>query len=543
MAEQLEIEAAPPTRDRATEDRPAVAVSRRAFVCFAAGLVACAAGAYGWYVLHGGLYSDDWGNARAYRFAATPRYLSAVRGGFETLGGRPLLAALLPLPHALFGTDARLHLTLAASLAVATSAAFWILLRQLAVPAIEAAAMSVLALIFPWADAIELWPTASINTVAVILFFGGLIVALRGLSLSGRKAVAWHAVAALLYLLSVLTYEVCGAAAALAGLLYLTRAPRRAALWRWATDVVVVTASLTYALVRTIPVRHVGTLHDRIVDVKPMAYDATVLLGQVLVPIHRYGRVLHPLAIVGAAVLTVLVTIRWRGGIRDDSTRWLAFGCGCVVALAAAYFMFLGSSLGPLQDATGTRTNVFARFAYAGVVVALVAAAASLAFRRPATAKVATFAVVFALAGGYALRLHSDEAAWVRAAAYQRHVLAAIDSRFPRLQSGTTLVTFGAPGEASPGAPVFVADWDLNGALEVRRNDASLHAFPVYEGVTVSCGPHRLVLDFPGSRGNARVPYRRLFFFDVARNRAAQVATHAACENAHTFRPGPRSVP
>jgi hypothetical protein len=512
-------------------------------VVSAAGVLLLAgAAAYGWYVANGGLYGDDWGNIDTYRFGDAPRFLSDVHLQAVSLGGRPLLALFLPVPPALFGLHSSLYIAFGVLLVVATSLSFYVLLRVLDLGRIEAAAISVLALLFPWADAIELWPTASINTIAVLFFFVGLVVALLGLKRRGRSAVVWHGVAALFYLCSVLTYEVAGCAAVLAGFLYLGRAPHAEVFRRWVVDVVVVIASLTYSLIRTGPVRHVGSLHERIADLRGMSRDALALFGSSVVPIGSHERRIRELVIVLAALLVGVLLVRARRGMGDRV--WLYFGAGCVVAIVAAYFMFLGSGLRPLQPATGTRTNVFARFAYAGLVYALVAAATQIAVRKRSTARLITLAVVALIVLGYCVRLARDESGWVRAGRLQNTELAAINAGFPHLSSGSTVATFDFPAEVSPGAPVFVATWDLTGAVRLEHRDPKLQAFPIYQSVTVRCGPRDVVIQLPGSRGTAIASYRKLFFLDATTRRRARISSPSRCARALTqFKPGPYFAP
>jgi hypothetical protein len=164
--------------------------------------------------------------------------------------------------------------------------------------------------------------------------------------------------------MSVLTYEVAAAGALLAGLLYLHRVPRRQALRRWGVDIVVVITGLMYSLIRTSSVRHVGTFHERIADVPEMTRQSLSLFASALVPVGKADHMLRPIIVVAVAMFVVVLAARVVRG--KDESRWLYLAVGSTVAIAAAYFMFLGSYLHPLNPATGTRTNVFARFAFAG---------------------------------------------------------------------------------------------------------------------------------------------------------------------------------
>ena len=506
----------------------------------AAFLLAVAAAAFGWFVDHGGFYSDDWATAAVYRFAHAPRYWHSVVTESHNLGGRPVLAALLPLPHALFGLHPALHIAFGVVLVLGTCVAFYAVPLLLGIDALDAAAIAVLALLFPWADAIELWPTASLNTVAVIFFFAGLLVALHGLSRKGRRGAVLHAVAAGLFLLSVLTYEVAGAAAILAGAFYLGRAPLRRALQFWAVDVIVVLGGLVYSLIRTSPVRPVGSFHARLSDLPHMTRDAIALAESALLPFGRRADVLHVLIGAAVAVAVAVLVLRVVRGLRDRSSAWLVVGAAAIVTIAAAYFMFLGSGLHPLDPATGTRTNVFGRFAYAALIYALVAAVAQWLAPSKRMGQVATLAVVGLIAAGYAVHLGRDESAWANAARLQRDALAVVDARFPQLESGSTVVTFDFPARVRPGAPIFDATWDLSSAVQLKHDDGRLDAVPVYASVELHCQPRRLVVQLPGSRGTATARYGKLFFIDLHTRRTLRVTGARACRAAaHRFPPGP----
>lgn len=512
----------------------------RSFLSAAAFLTAVGAAAFGWFVANGGFYSDDWATAAIYRFATAPHYWHAVLRESHLAGGRPILAALHPLPYALFGLHPALHIAFGVALVIATCCCFYAVLRLLGLTSLAAVAIAVLALLFPWADSMELWPTASLNTVAVLFFFAGLIVALAGLDRVGARGVLVHCVAAALYLCSILTYEVAGAAAVLVGALYLGRTRLRRALQFWAIDVVTVLAGLVYSLLRTSSVRHVGSLHARVSDLPHMTRDAIALGESALLPFGRRTDVVHVL--IGAVVLVAvsLLVLRALRGVHDPSLMWLVFAAGALLAIAAAYFMFLGSTLHPLDTATSTRMNVFARFAYALLVYAIVAAAVHWVAPTRRVGEIATLALAALIAVGYAVHLGRDESSWAKAARLQHDVLTAINTRLPRLDAGAAVVTFDFPALVDPGAPVFYATWDFPSALQLERHDKRLNAVPIYETVQLHCHSRQFVVRLPGSRGTATARYGTFFFLDVPTGRTQRIGNAGACRSAlQHFRPGP----
>ena len=488
--------------------------------------------AYGSYVIHGGFYADDWSNAAGYHFSDSPKYWNTVSDLTGELGGRPLLAVLLPIPHAVFGVHPGPQLALAVALGVITSWCLYLALRTLSMAPVHAAAISVLALLFPWSDAIRLWATASVNSVAVILFLFGLVLALHGLRRRGRAGLAMHAGADLLYLLSVLTYEVAAAAALLAGFLYLGRAPLASVGRRWLADIAVVFAALLYSLETTVSARHVGSLSERLGDIGDFLREGALLLASALLPLDSLGRPVQALVLVVAAAIAGAALLRLRrreSGELRGWLRWIAIG---LVTIAAAYFMFLGSHLHPRDPGIDTRINLFAGLGYCILVYALLAAASELLLGPGRRAAVLSAGAALLVAVGYGLLLRDDESDWRRASDLQDQVLAAVDADLPALPRDSTVLTFGHPSHAAPEVPVFNKGWDLRGALRLHTGDPTLRAYPIFRDIAVSCARHRLEIAGPPTYGRFTAPYGRLFELDVGAGSARRVTSEAACRRA-----------
>lgn len=507
-------------------------------LAFAVVLALLALAAYWDFVAHGGFYSDDWAHVSAFRFADSPRYWSSVAEFQETLGGRPLFALLLPIPQALFGADPAPHLALAAALGVVTSLCFYVLLRTLEMAPLHAGAIAALALLFPWSDSIRLWPTGSIIGISLCLFLIGLILALRGFDLEGRRAIAMHAGADAFYLLSVLAYETTAAAALLAGFLYLGRGSRAGVARRWLADVAVVLAALAYSLVATVSSRHVGTPLERLEDLGSFVRESFLLLASAIQPYGSPGRAFQALVLLLAAAVVGAALLRLRrhpDPVLRDWLRWIAIGAG---AVAAAYFMFLGSHLHPRDPGIDNRINVFAGLAYCLLAYAVVACGARLLLRSPPRAAAATVAIAIAIATGYAIKLSDDESAWKSAAERQEKVLDRVDHRLLPIPDGSTVLSFGVPAQTAPEVPIFNRSWDLTGALRLRSGQASLRAYPVFEGVQVRCGS-KLAIDGGAGYGAFTLGYRRLFFFDPKQG-AREIRSWRQCANIlPRFKPGP----
>ena len=485
--------------------------------------------AYGSYVAHGGFYSDDWSNAAGYRFSESPRYWSTVSELTGELGGRPMLAALLPVPHALFGVDPAAQLALALALGIATSWCLYLLLRTLSLPPLHAGAISVLALLFPWSDAIRLWATASINSVSVCLFLLGLVVAIHGLRHRGRAGLAMHAGADVLYLLSLLTYEVAAAAALLAGLLYLGRAPGASVARRWLADVVVVLAGLGYSYLSTVKARHVGSISERLTDIGDFAREGALLLGSALLPLGSLSRSAAALVLLLAAAAAGFAILRVRRDGDPELRGWLRWMAVGAVTISAAYFMFLGSNLHPRDPGIHTRINLFAGLGYCVLVYAILAAAGHLLFGPGPRAIAATLSAAAVVALGYGILLRDDQGDWRRASDLQDRVLAAVDSELPGLPPHSHLLTVGHPSQSAPGVQVFSKDWDLSGALKLESGDPTARGYPILRDVAVRCARRGIGIIGPQPYGRFVAPYASTYALDVGERRAWRLSSAESC--------------
>ncbi len=284
---------------------------------------------------------------------------------------------------------------------------------------------------------------------------------------------------------------------------------------------------LVYSLTTTVATRHVGSIGERVGDIGAFVRESLLLLASAILPVGSLSKPVQALVLLLVAVVVVLALVRLRR--HGDPAlrvwvRWMALG---LAAVAAAYFMFLGSHLHPLDPGIDTRINVFAGLAYCVLVYAVVAAGSQLIFgSRP----LATGAAIAAIGIGYGVRLAGDEMAWRDAAARQQNMLGLIDRKLPGLPRGSTLLTFGFPCQAAPEVPIFNKSWDLSGALRLQSNDSTLRAYPIYYGVKVRCG-RRLMVAGGGDYGTFRIEYGRIFLLD-ARQREKRVGSSAECTSA-----------
>ncbi|MFL5825054.1 MAG: hypothetical protein ACJ76V_00875 [Thermoleophilaceae bacterium] len=516
---------------------------RETLICLGLLTLVCAA-VFGPHLFRGGFYSDDWANDATYAFSPQPRLTHAVETIQDTLGSRPLLAVAVALPHAVFGAHPAPHIALALVLAVAAGLCLYLVLTELGVEAVHAGAVAALALIFPWADSTRLWATAGINEVAVICFLAGLLLALRGLRASGRRAAAIHIGALALYLASIFTYEVAGAAIVLSGALYLTRAPRRIAVRLWALDAGVAIAALAVALALTTGVRPVPTLSGRIGDLGEFAGDyVRMLLGSFLPGVPKP---LAAVAIAGVAALVIARLMKLAGPRRANAERWLVRAGVATGFLAAGSVMLLGSGLHPLSEGGANRGNIFIALPFTALVwfLAMAAVTVLLSGQRVRFQPVVTVAVLALVAAGYVARVYGDESDWSRAHDLQDRALATLGRSVPRPAAGTTVYLLGVPSQVAPHVPVFDATYDFDGALRLLWHEPRDHGYPVYAGVGIACGGsslHPTLGDEFGPAQGAR--YGSALFVDGSSGRWRRIDSQAECTSAlRQFPPGPRTA-
>jgi hypothetical protein len=499
-------------------------------------LVAAGVLAFGSHVLHGGFISDDW--------AAADNYRNRGYGGFalhlarDVGPGRPVLDALQPLPHAVFGLNFGLHLGLAVLLGVAASFCFYVLLRTLDLEPVPSGVIAVLALVFPWSDSTRLWPTLSIANVGICLYLLGTVAALRGLDPGRRRGLRGHAPAAALYVLSLLTYEVVGCAILLSGLLYRTRAGWRRVRSRWIVDATIVIVILGIDAVLTAQVRDVATLGERLGAVEPFIRDGLALFTSMFLPSSASTRTAKLIVLLVAVAVAVAAVRQARDPSRAALRRWLLLATGATIGVVAAYVMFLGSSLLPLTSGIDNRTNILAGFGFATLAYATVMTIGELAAPRRGQAWVLLVGVATCLvAAGFVDRLRADISNWDRAAASQQRLLTALERTLPRPPRGSTIYSFNYPAQSAPGVPIFAKSWDLTGAARLIWHDPSLRAFPIAGDGRVVCGPAGVSVPALDTRPSR---YESSVFVDVSASRAEFVRSRARCHSLSTrFRPGP----
>jgi len=436
-----------------------------------------------------------------------------------------VLTELLVVKHSLLGTSKSLNDAAGVAFAALTAWALYLLMRTLRAGRVESGAAAALLLVFPWADSTRVWPTASMDTLAVALYLLGAVVAIRGLQAVSRRRAGWLAAASIaLYLAAAWTYEVTIVAILLSVLLYVLAAPTRLALRRFALDAAIAAVALAVNLSGT--TRKPRPLGDELHHARRIAGQAFSLLARALVPVDR------PPGVIGAALLVVIggagvLVVRRRRELR----RWLGLAGFGALTVTAGYVLYVPAEADylPLAPGTVNRMNVLAAVGFALLAVGLVGLAAELLLRGPRRPLIAAGALWLAIGAGYVVQALHDESGWRRSASEQARILATIRRAVPSPARGLTIYAFNAPSYVAPGVPAFSLPFDLNQAVRLAYDDPALSAYPIRGLDVVQCAAGFL---YPvgGTYGLPhRAAYGKAVFVDVPTNRAIAIGSRAAC--------------
>ncbi|HMF10010.1 MAG TPA: hypothetical protein VKJ00_12800, partial [Thermoanaerobaculia bacterium] len=159
---------------------------------------------------------------------------------------------------------------------------------------------------------------------------------------------------------------------------------------------------------------------------------------------------------------------------RRAALAWLGAG---VLVFALGHAIFLVTDIGARGGFTMTgKNNRVAVAATLGTALCFVAGAGWLVRLAPARIRGAAFAFLIGLlaAGGFIID-NTIANSWAGAYRKEMEVVAAIQSRFPRLPPHTTLILDGTCPYVGP-AVVFKSKWDLAGLLALAYQDPAVQA-------------------------------------------------------------------
>jgi hypothetical protein len=498
-------------------------------------------------VTEAGFYSDDWAiqwEWHNYGFS------EALSRQFDFLGSKPLLAFLLIGSYEVLGTDPALHHVVAALLTLGCTVGFYFVIRGLRFPRRDAIPIALLALLFPWATSVRLWPTGALNNFAVLLLFAGFLIALRGLRVEGSRGVLIHLAATACYMASILTYEVTTGLALFAWTAYAWLGGWRAALPRMALDVPAVVATAVYTSQNTN--KHIASLADQLRHIPDIAREGADVIAGTLLPVSIPAEISPAMtAIVIGTALVVLIAawLRSRVPAQADGAReirWPTVAAAALGALALSWAIYIPQAFyTPTFRGIEDRVNIVALYPAAVLVWAVMRSAGSLLRRNGYQLAVAGAGAV---AIGFGIQDLRQQDQWLRSTELQPKVLAAIERA--HAPDRAVVLVFGYPAEVAPRVPVLNVNYDLFPAARLRTS-SEIETYPVFEGSTVRCSPKGVAIDWLATplyeriwlaeEGTAKLqPYSNVVFVDVGMSRHELIRSRAQCARAlAAYRPGP----
>ncbi len=498
------------------------------------------------HVRHGGFYVDDWSNGAS---ALYPPGGGGVGGALSTFAKvtlyRPVLVLYVPLIYFVFGTHMAFQLAWATTLAIFVSVMLYGVLRSFDVPRLHAWMMAALALVYPWFDSTRLWVTASQATLSIGLTLAGMWLALEGLR---KRSWGLHAIAAALYLTSILTYEITLPFIAAAGCLYTLRVGWQAARARWGIDLIVVLIGGLW----------VGTQtnHESFgvsADLKHLGEIVTgggTILGRTLIPVgdQRTTLALVVLAVIISAGLAVRVSLSTQfASQRTDWTlqSWLLLAAAGLLVAALGWIILIPANpyYTPSVYGVTNRVNALAGF---GLVIAVYGAfgiagslIGTLSPRVRTLATVATMLCGLLLGAAYIRVLERHIRIWNTAFRAEMAGIGEMRMQLPKLPHGATVFTSDYPASQTLGVPIFSTDWDVNGMIKLQYRDGTLSAYPVLPGLRLVCGTAGVGLQGPGAP-TASALYGTVWFLNIHTGQHVRPGSKHECEMvAGNYTPGP----
>jgi hypothetical protein len=497
---------------------------------------------------HGGFYLDDWTNAAATLHPAEgPGIDNALSYFAEVTSYRPVLVVYVPLTYLVFGMHIAHHLIWAAFLAVIVAALLYGVLRTLGLPWAHALAIAGLVLVYPWFDSTRFWATAGQISLSSAFALGGLWLALAGLA---RHSWRWHASAAALYLLSILTYEVTLPLVAAAGSLYLLRVGWARARGRWAIDLAV--AAVAGLWVGTQTDRPASSLSESLDHLGKIVSEGAVVLGRTLLPFgeQQTGLALAAIAIVYVAGLLVYLWYprRFVGGTVWGIENWLGLLAAglAIAALGWAMFVPADSYYTPSFYGMNNRVNgvagiglIIAIYGAMGTVGALLAAGLP---RKKEIAVGVPLVLAICLGATYTHVVRRHTTIWRAAYMSERAALDRLRSEFPSLSPRTAFFVGEYPSYQTFGVPIFATNWDMTGMVRMEYEDGTLNAYPLVSGFRIDCRPDGVGVKGIGApERTAR--YGIAVLVNVPSGRSTRPLGMRACKHAAgAYTPGPLTL-
>ena len=499
---------------------------------------------YGDHIRHGGWVGDAWLTRAWYATYPHTSFFDTV-GHFldlDSMSARPANAVYRVALNEWFGADMSAWFTWQALSCICMCLSLYLLMREVGLAFLDAAAVTLLLLIFPVSASLWLWSAVVHASLAIALGSVGFVLALRAFGASGRRRWVLHGASLSLFVISVLLYEVCLPVFLASFLLYALRAPRRDAAARWLLDCLVL---IPIVLVVT------GSTEAQDQDLAGAIGHAGDMAGAL--PALVFGKLL-PFGSVRPLAFALLAAV-YAGGVamvrrlpaNDPARRRLrtlfAMTAAGLLLVALGYLIYVPGLdyYTPLATGVGDRVNAIAGIGWVLVLYALLAMTATLAVRMlrraPLYAALTTAALVLALGLSWLSALAGESRAYIAAYREGTRVLDVVERAVPNPPRGTAIWTFAQPVEVSLGVPVFANYWNMTGGVALTFHDHHVRGFVGLPGTTFDCQvngvvPHQIVEYAPppaSELGRFGSRYGRTYFVDTVRGQVARLDSRREC--------------
>ena len=497
--------------------------------------------------IHGGFLSDAWSQLSLYEFAPT-HGLWDTFSYFEeqaNFAPRPLQALYFVTLYEVFGDHVGFWLTWQIATNVLMVLALFVLLRRLSLRPLDAAIIAILVLIFPAASSLRFWTPTIQAPASITAALLGFILALSAFDAKRPPAkAALHAASLLLFVASLLFYEVALPIMLTSVLLYRLYVPWRQAALRWLADcAVLIPVILTVTLASS--AGHEETeagiwAHAKVIFESSRALFTTVLLPFGSIDWYIVGLI----ALVPACAILVYAWSPPASPGRAELRRWLVVLAGGLVVVTLGYAIFVPGTdyYNPLAPGVGNRVNAVPSIGWVLMLYAILMLGATLAFRGLPRAR-----LLSSIGAAVACALISI--GWIRSVDDYSHyftgaygedvrVLTTVRQAIPHPRPESTIWTFGQPVEFAPGVPVFGNTWDMTGSVQLQYDDPTLTSLVAEEGTTFFCGRGDVLPGGPTYSIEGKPdpgyasPYGRTYFIDTSAGRVERIDDRQQCRHA-----------
>jgi hypothetical protein len=510
----------------------------------AALLTAVAVLVYGEHALDGGWIGDAWLTRAWYVLYPHGDFFATV-GHFldlDSMAARPANAVYRVALNGWFGADTGAWYAWQIGSGICMCLAIYALMRELGMRYLDAAAVVTLLVVFPASSSMWLWSPIVNASLSIALGAIGFLLALRGFRAAGRRRLLLHGASLLLFVLSLLLYEVCLPFFLASFLVYALRAPRREAAARWLLDCLVI---LPLALLVS------GASGARGSGVGGAVDHAWNMASQL--PGLLLGTLLPFAGTQALAFVLMLALYGWAGWtvrrraeqdpLRRRLRALLAIaGAGLVVVLLGYLIYVPGLDYyRPLAEGIADRVNAVAALGWTLFLYATLALLATLVTQKLPRATLvaagATAALALALGLSWVPPIEDESRDYVAAYEEGERMLDLVERAVPDPRPGTAIWTFGQPVEISPGIPVFANSWNMSAAVALRYRRHTVRSFVGFLGTRFQCtadgvipaGHPEYPPPPPGELGRFGSRYGRTYFLDTVNGQFAPINSRTRC--------------